>query len=312
MVMESIKIGLALGSGAARGWAHIGVIQALAENGIHPDIVCGTSAGALVGGAYVAGHMGDLELWLRTLNRAAVARFFDLSLTSGGLIAGKRIINFFNKRFGDFEIESLPIRFAAVATELTTGHEIWFRTGSMLDAVRASISVPGIFEPFHLNGRWYVDGGIVNPVPVSVCRALGADIVIAVNLNKIYVGQPLNHFHRKLPGQPSPDKAGTKDTHNLPVRLAQNLKDRVSEALSQIWRGGQSKPGLFYVLNNSACFMQERITRGRLACDPPDITLSPHIEDIGFMDFHRAAKAIELGKRCVQHEEREIKRLISN
>ncbi len=197
MVMESIKIGLALGSGAARGWAHIGVIQALAENGIHPDIVCGTSAGALVGGAYVAGHMGDLEHWLRTLNRAAVARFFDLSLTSGGLIAGKRIINFFNKRFGDFEIESLPIRFAAVATELTTGHEIWFRTGSMLDAVRASISVPGIFEPFHLNGRWYVDGGIVNPVPVSVCRALGADIVIAVNLNKIYVGQPLNHFHRK-------------------------------------------------------------------------------------------------------------------
>ncbi len=312
MVMESIKIGLALGSGAARGWAHIGVIQGLAGNGIHPDIVCGTSVGALVGCAYVAGQMDALEQWLRTLNRATVAKFLDLSLKSGGLIAGKRIINFFCKRFGDFEIEFLPIRYAAVSTELTTGHEIWFRTGSMLDAVRASISVPGLFEPFYLNGRWFIDGGIVNPVPVSVCRALGADIVIAVNLNKLSVGRPFNHFQRKLPGQPPPDEAVNNDTHNLPVRLAQDLKDRVSEALSQIWRGSHSNPGLFYVLNNSAYFMQERITRSRLACDPPDITLAPRIGDIGFMDFHRAAEAIEIGKRCVQRDDREIKRLIWN
>jgi NTE family protein len=162
---------------------------------------------------------------------------------------------------GDFVIESLPIRYAAVATELKTGHEIWFKTGSMFDAIRASISVPGIFEPFHLNGRWYVDGGIVNPVPVSACRALGADIVIAVNLNKIPVGQPSNHFQRKVSIQSTPDAMVADETHNLPYRLAQDLKDRVSEALSQIWRGGRNKPGLFYVLNNSAYFMQESITR---------------------------------------------------
>lgn len=310
--MDSVKIGIALGSGAARGWAHIGVIQALAANGIHPDIVCGTSAGALVGGAYVAGHLDALEEWLRSLNRAAVAKFFDLSLTSGGLIAGKRIINFFSKRFGDFEIESLPIPYAAVATELATGHEIWFRTGSMLDAVRASISVPGIFEPFHLNGCWYVDGGIVNPVPVSTCRALGADIVISVNLNKIPVGQPANHFQRKLTVQPTPEAMVTDPPHNLPYRLAQDLKDRVGEALSQIWRGGRNKPGLFYVLNNSAYFMQERITRSRLACDPPDITLAPRVEEIGFMDFHRVAEAIEIGHHCVRQHEREFTLLMRN
>lgn len=310
--MRTFSIGIALGSGAARGWAHIGVIQALAEYGIHPNIVCGTSAGALVGGAYVAGHMDDLEQWLRSLSPASVAKYFDLSLTSGGLIAGKKIINFFCKRYGDFVIESLPIRYAAVATELATGHEIWFKTGSMFDAIRASISVPGIFEPFHSNGRWFIDGGIVNPVPVSVCRALGADIVIAVNLSNISKSRPFNHSQAKLSGHPISDEPVSDETSNLPARLAQDFKERVNNVLSQIWGGDNNKPGLFYVLNNSAHFMQERITRSRLACDPPDIILAPQIRDIGFMDFHRAAEAIDIGKRCVQKEEQEIRQLISN
>ena len=183
------NIGLALGSGSARGWAHIGVIHALLEIGVTPHIVCGCSAGSLVGGAYAAGYLDDLEVWLRTLTRRKVASFFDFQFRGGGLIAGERLVKFFRNEFGDVLIENLPIPYVAVATDIETGREIWFRSGSLLDAVRASISLPGIFAPVKLGNRWLIDGGVVNPIPVSVCRAVEADIVIAVNLNGGLVGR---------------------------------------------------------------------------------------------------------------------------
>jgi NTE family protein len=301
--MENVTIGLALGVGAARGWAHIGIIQALVDIGIRPDVVCGTSAGALVGGSYAAGHLEELEKWLLSLDRLSVARFFDLSLTSGGLIAGKRIIGFFIDRFGDYGIQSLPKTFGAVATDLMTGHEVWFRSGSLMDAVRASISMPGIFEPFQLDGRWYVDGGIVNPVPVSLCRSLGADIVIAVDVNRGRISKLPDTSKFKSSGKTEDETVIENDDDPISVSLPKKVKDRIGIALSHIWQGNSSKPGLLFVLNNSAHFMQERITLSRLACDPPDFILHPNASAIGFMDFHRAAEAIEIGKQCVKNNE---------
>ena len=301
--MEDVTIGLALGVGAARGWAHIGIIRGLIDIGIQPDIVCGTSAGALVGGSYAAGHLEELEKWLLSLDRLSVARFFDLSLTSGGLIAGKRIIGFFIDRFGDYDIQSLPKTYGAVATDLMTGHEIWFRSGSLMDAVRASISMPGIFEPFHLDGKWYVDGGIVNPVPVSLCRYLGADVVIAVDVNRGRLGRSPETSKFKFSSKSEDETVIENDYDHLSVSLPKKVKDRIGNALSHIWQGNSTKPGLLFVLNNSAHFMQERITLSRLACDPPDFILHPNVSAVGFMDFHRAAEAIEIGKQCVKKKE---------
>jgi NTE family protein len=304
--VERSQVGLALGAGAARGWTHIGILQGLMEIGIKPDIICGTSAGALVGGAYVAGQLEDLEQWLRSLSRLDVIRFYDVSWSSSGLLAGKRIINFFRQRFGDVEIESLPQPYAAVATNLRTGRETCFRSGSLLDAVRASISVPGLLEPFYLDGEWYVDGGIVNPIPVSTCRILGADVVIAVDVNRDWKSKIEK---QQAPLENDPKQNALDENHDpeiFPLRLTKGFKDRVGEAISGLWRGNTEKPGLYAVLNNTTHFMQESITRSRLAVDPPDTILCPKTNGIGLMDFHRAAEAIEIGKRCIYRREPEL------
>src|SRR6266481_493567 len=177
------QIGLALGSGVARGWAHIGVLRALERSGIKPDIVCGTSIGALIGGVYLGGRLDALEAWARQLTKLRLSRLFDFQLGYGGLIAGRRIMEIFDPQLRDQQIEALPARFACVTTEYGTGHEVWLQTGNLLEAVRASYALPGLFPPVRIDGRWLLDGALVNPVPVSVCRALGARVVIAVNLN---------------------------------------------------------------------------------------------------------------------------------
>ena len=181
--MGDCKIGLALGGGSARGWAHIGVLRALNEAGIHPDIVAGTSIGAVVGGCYVAGELPALEKFARELTRRKVLGFLDFNFSGSGLITGQRLCNVLDARMKDVVIEDLPKRFVAVATEIGTGHEIWLSRGRLVDAMRASYALPGIFRPVAINGRWLFDGALVNPVPVSVCRALGARYVIAVNVN---------------------------------------------------------------------------------------------------------------------------------
>ena len=181
--MASPRIGLALGSGAARGWSHIGIIEALAEAGIEPDIVCGCSMGALVGAAHVAGELPALKDFAQSLTWPQIARMLDVRLSGGGLIAGQEIVAFLRKLKISAPITTYSKPFAAVATDLESGREIWLREGPIDAAVRASISIPGIPSPARHADRWLVDGGLVNPVPVSVCRALGADVVIAVNLN---------------------------------------------------------------------------------------------------------------------------------
>ena len=175
-------IGLALGSGAARGWSHIGVIRALHDARITPEIVCGSSAGAVVGAFYAAGELDAFERWVRDLGRRQIMGYMDPTLR-GGLIKARKVFEALAEHLPDRPIESLPIPFAAVATDLSNGHEVWLREGSLLDALRASVAVPGLVKPEYLDGRWLVDGGLVNPVPVSLCRAMGAGSVIAVDLN---------------------------------------------------------------------------------------------------------------------------------
>jgi len=287
------RIGLALGGGSARGWAHIGVIRALAEAGIEPDIVCGTSIGALVGAAYVGGELDRLEAWVRSLRLQTVVSFLDFSL-NGGLIKGEKLISFFRSHFVDRDIRELPRSFGAVATDLQRGREVWLREGRVSDAVRASIALPGLFTPVQIDGNWLVDGGLVNPVPVSLCRAMGADIVIAVDLNTDRLGHHL---------RPKPAKAPRKRSPAEPETLGDAVMVRIQAGMSQLGinhETGPRIPAMLDVVASSINIMQVLITRSRLAGDPPDVTMAPRLADLGLMEFHRAGVAIDAGRRAAE------------
>ena len=293
------RIGLALGSGAARGWAHIGVIKALKEAGVEPGIVCGASIGALVGGAYASGQLEPFEAWVRRLTWRDVIRYMDVQLTGGGFIEGERLLEFARRYAGDVQIESLPKAFSAVATELSKGQEVWLQTGSLLDAVRASCALPGLFSPMNMGGRWLADGGLVNPVPVSLCRAMGAEVVIAVNLNGDIVGR---HFRVE---RPSSSKASTEQEESdflgrLHAALSNGFRAKAEEMVSSLM-GSNKTPGMFDVLSSALNIMQDRITRSRMAGDPPDIMLAPRLAHIGLLEFHQAEVAIASGEQAVNH-----------
>ncbi|HEY6028291.1 MAG TPA: patatin-like phospholipase family protein, partial [Pseudolabrys sp.] len=187
--MTRPTIGLALGGGAARGFAHIGVMRVLAAHGIVPDVIVGTSIGAVVGGCYAAQQLDALEDWARSLNIRSVMSYLDINLSGSGLITGNHLAKMLEAGLHDTRIDELSTRFAAIATEFNTGHEIWLTRGRLVEAMRASYALPGIFPPVRIGGRWLVDGALVNPVPVSAARALGARLVIAVNLNSDLFGR---------------------------------------------------------------------------------------------------------------------------
>lgn len=280
------RLGLVLGSGSARGWSHIGVIRALERAGISPEIICGTSVGALVGAAYAAGQIDRLEPWVRGLNWQAVMGLLDLKM-GGGLIEGGKLVDFFRSRFTDQGIEALPKAFGCVATELASGREVWLRDGPVIDAVRASIALPGLFTPTLLEGRLLVDGGLVNPVPVSLCRAMGADIVIAVDLNWDLVGR-----RHRVAGQ---ERSAPASDGSL-----------VEAILARFRPGGRSQapddmPSMLDVLTTSLNIMQLRISQSRLAGEPADVVIRPKLSDVAAMDFHRASVSITEGERAAEH-----------
>lgn len=288
------RIGLALGGGSARGWAHIGVIQTLNRAGIYPDIVCGTSIGALVGAAYVDGDLERLDEWVRSLTLQTVVSFLDFSL-NGGLIKGDRLIDFFRNHFADRDIAELPLSFAAVATDLYSGREVWLQEGSVLNAVRASIALPGLFTPARHEGRWLVDGGLVNPVPVSLCRAMGADWVIAVDLNADLVGRRF----RQKPAKPSRSKK-SQEAKTLTDSVMAQIQTRMSQLGINQRDAADKPPAMMDVLATSINIMQVLITRSRLAGEPADVMITPHLAELGLMEFHRAAIAIEEGQRAAE------------
>jgi NTE family protein len=283
---RKLRIGLALGSGSARGWAHIGAIRALEEKGVKPDVICGTSIGALVGAVYASGELDQLEAWVTGLAWTKVVRLMDITW-KGGLIRGQRLFNLFRATFQDVDISQLSVPFGAVATELSTGREIWLRHGKLLDVVRASIATPGLFTPVVQDGMILVDGGLVNPVPVSMCRALGAEIVIAIDLSWGKLGAYRN-MGRDLPVQPA---------------QAPGWLERVRPG----WLGGvRSKgeepaiPSIFEVFNTALDIVEQRVARSRLSGEPADVLITPLLPNFGTMEYHRAKEAIAEGRVAVE------------
>jgi NTE family protein len=278
-------IGVALGSGSARGWAHIGILQELEAQGVRPQVIAGTSIGALVGGVYVSGQLNEFAEWVRKLTARDILGFIDFSF-SGGAMKGERLFGFFQEHHKNPDIETLEQRFVSVATEMKTGRETWISRGPVLSAARASCALPGVFSPVKHNDRWMLDGGLVNPVPVSACRAFGAEVVIAVNLNAQLVSAHLSGSSRR-------EVEHEVATHKGDRPLWQKLTAYLSSSNGE-------QPSFFDVVSASVNILQDRVTRSRMAGDPPDITLLPMLDDYALMDFHRADHAIEEGRRLVQ------------
>jgi NTE family protein len=273
-----LKLGIALGSGSARGWAHIGVLRALAERGIAPDFIAGCSMGAMVGAACAAGRIEELETWALSLDWKGVVGLLDLGLR-GGLIKGDRLLNMFQGQFVQCQFSELALPFAAVATDLATGKELWLREGKVSDAVRASCTVPGLFQPVWRDGRYVVDGSVVNPIPVSLCRAMGAEVVIAVDLG--------SHMNRRFPrDSQEPSKAGPQ-------------RRRLFNVLGPSKRPGVPPPSIVDTLLGAIDVMQERIAQARLVSEPPDVLLTPRLGELGTFEYHRAALAIAEGRAVV-------------
>jgi NTE family protein len=273
------KLGLVLGSGSARGWAHIGVIRSLEEAGVVPEIICGCSIGALVGAAAAAGELDKLEAWVAKLAWQDVVGLLDVGF-NGGILKGEKLIAFFEQHFADRDFTALARPFGCVATDLASGREIWLREGSVAAAVRASTALPGLFAPMLRDGRLLMDGGLVNPVPVSLCKALGADIVIAVDLGSDLIGRALPHHRSTAP----PGELGWAD--RLLARIGLARTDRL--------------PSMASVMTTSIHIMQTRIARSRLAGEPADVLISPRLAHLGLMDYHRAEEAFAEGRAAVK------------
>jgi NTE family protein len=308
-------IALVLGSGAARGWAHIGALRELGDLGIRPDMVVGSSVGAVVAAAYASGHLDSFEAWISGLSRVDIIRLLDAKMTGGGFLQGRSLMDAISKRIGDPNIEDLAVPFACVATELGSGREVWLREGSLLEACRASIALPGVFAPArHEDGSLLLDGGLVNPVPVSLARAMGADIVIAVNLNSDRVG------HYRWAGLPAgaaqpeelqPTASDERDTviAKWAAKMKTGLGIHLDAYISSLRKKQTSDPGLFDVIAGSIDIMQDRITRSRMAGEPPDVQITPRLSQIGLMEFDRAEESITEGRQATRHRKSELEGL---
>jgi NTE family protein len=294
--MTSVSIGLALGGGVARGWCHIGILRTLIQAGFEPDVVAGTSIGAVVGGLYLAGKLDELEIWARSLNRAKVRALMDVSLSSGGLIAGKRLSGLLDQYAGGIAIENLTRNFAAVATELKTGHEIWLREGKLTRAMRASYALPGVFPAVNIDGRYFIDGALTNPVPTAAARAMGARLVIGVGL---HVDGQLADDDMGEPGPFGDSDEGSWSDWIRPDKIISRL----------IFGKAKEGPGLSATMTGALNIMLDRLTRMRLAADPADVMIEPDVSHIGLLEFDRADELIALGGQAAERALPLIERL---
>ena len=296
------KIGLALGGGAARGWSHIGVLRVLEREGIVPDVIAGCSIGAVVGGCYAAGKLDAIETFARSLTKRRIMGLLDFHIRGSGLIAGDRLKRLLERDLAGERIEDLPVRFGAVATELGSGHEIWLTKGGLVDALCASYALPGVFDPVQLGGRWLMDGALVNPVPVTVARAFGADIVLCVNLS----------------GDVRQRGGTVIQAHGDDVIAAVESQTQ-ARSFFRPFRGSPraakrppGAPGIAGVMIDAFNITQDRISRSRLAGDPPDLMISPKTTSLGLFDFHRAAECIEFGALATERALPEILEVLAN
>jgi NTE family protein len=298
------KIGLALGAGAARGWSHIGILRELDAVGFKPDVIAGTSIGALVGGCYAAGELDAIEAFSCSLTRRRVLSLLDLSFSGGGLFSGARLREMLEQALGGKRFEDLPIPFAAVATEISSGHEIWLRNGPLARALPASYALPGLLEPALIDGRWLFDGALVNPIPVSVCRALGADLVVAINLvsDSMFRGTVIGDRN-----------IGEETTEALVEKVEESKRSWFGAMPSPaamlkrtMRRGVNDAPGVASVMLDAFSITQDRIARSRLAGDPPDVMINVRLEQFGLFDFHRAEGMIEIGRDVARRRLQDI------
>ncbi len=295
-----VKIGLALGGGAARGWSHIGVLRILHEAGIVPDVIAGCSIGAAVGGCYAAGKLDELETFALSLTKRRVMGLLDFHITGSGLIGGGRLQRLLEQDLTGQRIEGLPMRFCTVATELVTGHEVWLTKGPLVQAMRASYALPGIFDPVLIRGRWLMDGALVNPIPITAARALGAELVICVNLNS-----EVRARGTVLPyNEESSDEAEIEAAINEPKLWGLFPSSRVDRPKRP------NAPGIATVMIDAFNITQDRVARSRLAGDPPDIMIAPRLARMGLFEFHRAAECIELGRQAAERALPDIRELI--
>jgi len=296
--MANVSIGLALGGGVARGWCHIGILRTLIRAGFEPDVIAGTSIGAVVGGLYLAGKLDQLEEWARSLDTKRVRAMMDISMTSGGLIAGRKLKDLLNDYIGGVQIEHLTRNFAAVTTELKTGHEVWLRAGLLTDALRASYALPGVFPAMNIDGRFHIDGALTNPVPTSAARALGGRLVIGVGLH--VDGQQADDDISE-PG-PFGDDDGSWTDWIRPDRMVAKM----------IFGPRKDGPGISATMTGALNIMLDRLTRMRLAADPSDVMIEPDVSHIGLLEFDRADELIALGGQAAERALPLIEKLMTS
>ncbi|MGG7054263.1 patatin-like phospholipase family protein [Nitrosomonas sp. ANs5] len=308
---SDIKIGLALGSGSARGLAHIGALRAIEEHGIEVDLIAGASIGALIGAVYAAGNLDALESSFRAFDWKKLVSLLDLTVPKSGLMDGKKVMDFVSAHLEIREIERLPRPFWAVATDILTAREIVLSTGDLIHAIRASIAVPGIFTPVYNDEHILVDGGLVNPVPVSVARAMGADFVIAIDLNHEAPysrdKRPLSSLTQKTETAANPlmDSAAThrldNDTSASVLQAMQRFKqvmstlDHSTSTRLKKWLEMDTGLNIFEIILSSINIMAAKITESQMKVDPPDLIIQPPLGDVHFLAFDQSDKIIERG-----------------
>jgi NTE family protein len=270
------------------------VLHELAAHGIRPDVIAGTSMGAVVGGCAAAGRLDQIERFARSLTKRRVFTLMDLSFSGMSLITGERLKAALEAELDDFQIEDLPIRFAAVATEVGSGHEVWLQRGPLALAIRASYALPGIFEPIRIGDRWLFDGALVNPIPVTVCRALGAEFVIAVNVtaDTMYRSTVIHDPGRGL------KEANGASASPFADRPKQSIDDHLLPRYFE--RAAGAAPNVATAMIDAFNIVQDRILRSRLAGDPPDATINARLETVGMFDFHRASELIDVGRESAR------------
>jgi len=310
------KFGLVLGSGAARGWAHIGVLRAMEECGLRPDVVAGCSVGALVGGAYLLNALEAFEAWARELQPLSAMQAFSFNVARGGLVNTAPAF----KAFAGYDrrIETLPVKFGAVAVDLGTGEEVWITEGSVIEAARASSAIPVIFHAVRRERRWLVDGAIANPAPVSLARALGADVVVSVDLNA--VPRVLDRFNPPPPhtfpppvlvsaGEPLPAPETTP--LETVTKLIEDTRKLIDQQIEIAKLRARERPHLFETAYAAADIFQMHLARAHAAVSPPDICLEPDMRDALPTAFDRADEFIEEGRRAFLERREEIEELLA-
>jgi NTE family protein len=293
------KLGIALGAGGARGWSHIGVLLELNAHGIYPEVVAGTSIGALVGGAYAAGKLNEIEMFARRLTRKRVISLMDVSFSGVSFLGGERLRRELEQEFSGRSFEDLDKKFATVATEIGSGHEIWLTKGDVADAIRASYAMPGIFEPVKINGRWLFDGALVNPIPVTLCRALGAEIVVAVNLvgDTTFRATIIDDRVSIEPAIETYDLGEPDAGRTLRARIFGGMGGNLRRLFGKREDGA---PGIGIAMMDAFNIAQGRISRSRLAGDPPDVLVNARLGTVGLFDFHRADELIAIGREATR------------